>query len=117
MSEKIKPIEIVDKSTNTTYVLEFSKNSVQYAEQHGFILAELSQKPITRIPELFHYAFRKNHKGITKERTDEIFERMKGLPDGMLERLIELYLEPYACLIQDDEAEQDEKNAELTVNF
>lgn len=117
MKEKIKPIEIEDKESGKKYVLEFSRKSIEFAEAHGFVFDEVLTKPVTRIPELFYYAFIKNHKCITKKQTDEMFDRLGGLPNGMLERLGDLYAEPYSCLVQDEEAEQDEKNSTLTVNF
>ena len=44
------------------YVLEYSRQSVKQMEGQGFVLGEITNKPMTMIPMLFSGAFIKNCK-------------------------------------------------------
>lgn len=113
---KVKPIIITDNDTEQTFTLEFSRESVKFAESRGFIFDDVSKYPMTKIPELFFYAFRKNHKNIAREKTDKILDRMGGIPAGFVERLAELYAEPFEALTILDEGEE-RKNSPITIEF
>ena len=113
---RVKPITIIDNDTETTYTLEFSRESVKFAEAHGFVFEDVAKYPITKIPELFFYAFRKNHKNIAREKTDKILERMNGIPNGLIERLAELYAEPFESLNILEEGEE-RKNSSIAIDF
>ena len=70
---------------------------------------------VSTTEELFFYAFRMHHPNKSKADTDKIlYEKLKGLPTGMLERLIDLYVLPINALKQDDE---EAKNSTMTVEF
>lgn len=113
---KVKPITLTDKETGDKYVLEFSRESVRFAEDRKFDLADVARFPMTKVPELFFYAFRMHHRNMARNQTDKILlEDLKGLPDGMLERLGALYSVPYDVLVSEDDGE--EKNARMTVEF
>ena len=43
--ERVKPITIRNKATSEEYVLEFDKESVKFAEDRGFRLADLDNFP------------------------------------------------------------------------
>lgn len=95
-----KPIEITMED-GKKYVLDFSRESVVYAETHGFGIADLADenKLLTTIPELFFYAFRKNHPEVTKEQSDHIlFDELGGIADAWMERLGELFSDTYLSL-------------------
>lgn len=113
MDEKkeVKPIILTDE-TGAKYTLEFNRMSVKYAESKGFDIEDISKHPVTRIPELFHFAFYMHHKGISREKTDTLYENIGTLPDGFLERLIELYGIPVKTLF-----EGSGKNATVTVEM
>lgn len=113
---KIKPIVITDTETEQEFVLEFSRESVKFAEAHGFVFDDVAKYPMTKIPELFYYAFRKNHKNIARDKTDKILDRMGGIPNGLIERLAELYAEPFEALTILDEGEE-RKNSPITIEF
>lgn len=113
---RVKPIIITDTETDQTYTLEFSRESVKFAEAHGFVFDDVSRYPMTKIPELFFYAFRKNHKNIAREKTDKILDKMGGIPNGLIERLAELYSEPFEALTILDEGEE-RKNSPITIEF
>ena len=92
--EVLKPIEIDNPDTGKKYTLTFTRETVKEAEDNGFIVNEIDQYPLTRIPELFYYAFLANHSDVTKAETDEILEAIGGIadmPEGLLRRLASLY--------------------------
>lgn len=117
MADKVKPITLTDNETGEKYVLEFSRDSVKFAEQRGFDIDDVKKYPMTKVPELFFYAFRMHHKSISLERANRIlFDDLHGLPEGTIERLINLYIAPFDALI-DTSDEGDEKNARMTVEL
>ena len=107
--EKVNPIEI--ESGDKRYVLDFDRASVEWAERHGFSVDDLSSgKAMTGLSDLFYYSFRKNHPNVTKQQSDKIlFDEMGGLPEGVAERLGELYAQPYNALIQTEESAKNSK--------
>lgn len=116
MSEnRVKPIRINDPETKETYVLEFSRDSVRFAEMRGFKISELTDFPQINIPAFFFYAFRKNHKNVAREKTDRILEELGGLTPAEIGRLVELYNQPNESLIITEE--EGRKNSRLTVEL
>lgn len=87
---------------NKEYTLEFTRQSVKTMEQQGFVLDELSSKPMTMIPMLFSGAFIRNHKGIKRALIDEIYEEISD-KSGFMEALMELYAETLSTLMDDKE--------------
>lgn len=110
--DKVMPMFVTDKETGARFELDFSRESVVFAESRGFDLAEVSKFPLIRIPELFFYAFRKNHRKVGRNQTDALLNKMGGLSGAALERLIQLYQQAvqYGGVIQVDEDESEEKN-------
>lgn len=109
----MKPIVL--KSKDTEYTLEFNRESIKFAEMRGFKIEEVAEYPMTKIPELFFYAFRMHHKNVAREKTDKIlFEEMGGLPEGFIERLAELYTEPFETLTV---KEEERKNSKWSVEM
>ena len=86
------------------YTLEYTRQSVKTMEQQGFVLDELTAKPMTMLPMLFQGAFIKNHKGIKRNLMDEIY---KGIKDrsALMEALMEMYAETLSSLMDDDAEE------------
>ena len=94
------------------YVLEFNRNSVKQMEQNGFVLSQLSDKPLTMVPLLVYGAFAKNHKNVKRALMDEIYEHVTdkiGDGEGFIETLVEMYAETVNTLT--DNASVDEGNA------
>ena len=112
---KINPMCITDPDTGETYVLEYSRESVRFAEQRGFKISELLDYPQTNITALFFYAFRKNHKHIARDKTDRLLEDLGGLTAKEIGRLADLYNQPNESLIVAEETER--KNCRLTVEM
>lgn len=116
MKKTVNPIILTDTETNDKFTLEFTRDSVKFAQFKGFNVDDIETKPMIAIPDLFYYAFRANHKNISREKVDKLFEGLGGMPSGMLERLMELYYLPYNTLISGDD-EEERKNAKVTVEF
>ena len=114
--KQIKPIILKDESNGDVFVLEFSRDSVSFAESRGFKIAELDEGVVvTTTEELFFYAFRMHHPNMSKADTDKIlYDKLKGLPDGMIGRLVDLYTVPIKSLRQ---TEESAKNSTMTVEF
>lgn len=91
MEERVNPARITDNDTQKVYELDYSRDSIRFAENRGFKLDEVTAFPVTRIPELFYFAFRKNHKNVAKDKTDALLDKMGGLSSALLSRLMQLY--------------------------
>ena len=117
MEDRVRPARLIDQETGDEYTLDFSRDSVRFAEQRGFKPDEVLDFPATKIPELFFYAFRKNHKNLAKNQTDRILEeQLGGMTEALLTRLIQLYNQ--AALTHLIASEEDnEKNARMTVEL
>ena len=117
VNERVKPIILRDTESGTEYTLEFNRESVRYAESRGFKVEDVANYPMSKIPELWFYAFRMHHRNVSREKTDKmIFEDFGGindLPDGLIERLFQLYNEPFEATKTEDER----KNSKLTVEL
>ena len=106
--KELKPIILRDEETGRVYTLRFTRATVRKLEQQGFDVNDIDKHPMTRIPEIFYGAFLAEHPYIKRSETDDIlFNRLGGMSDAMLERLGELYAEPFNTLIA---TEDDSKN-------
>ena len=115
-NERVKPIKIHDAETGDEYVLEFDRESVKFAEARGFDIEDVGKYPMTKIPELFFYAFRMHHKNVSRANTDKIlFEELGGLPEGVAERLGALYAAPFEAL--NGKSNSEAKNSRMTVEL
>ena len=84
------------------YVLEYNRQSVKTMESQGFVLEELTTKPMTMIPLLFAGAFMKNHSGkdgVKRKVIDEIFEEI-GDKTALMEALMEMYADTLGSLTE-----------------
>ena len=82
------------------YELEYSRQSVKTMESRGFVLDEMTSKPMTMIPMLYEGAFIKNCRGIKRKEMDDIYD---GISDktGFIQALAELYAETLSTLTED----------------
>lgn len=119
--EHIPPIHLTDnqgiiKNPGDVYELDFSRESVVYAESRGFKLEDVPSFPVTGISNLFYYAFRKNHKNVPREKVDKLREAWGGIPEKVLGRLLDLYNQ--AALSNNVQDNEDaEKNGAVTVEL
>ena len=92
------------------YVLEFSRNSVKQMEQQGFVLDQISDKPMTMVPLLVYGAFMKNNKGIKRSLVDEIYEHITNKVgddgNGFIHALLEMYAETVSALTDNDSVDE-----------
>ena len=119
-SERVSPIKIKDAETNHTYILDFSRETVQFAEARGFDWDIVGSQPGTMIPLIWYCAFRRYDRRISLEKTTQILEDLGGMRTDWLKRLRALYDQSMASLIADPDKEEDEeaaKNAKLTVSL
>lgn len=124
MSEKVtniqdhaQPARLTDDQTGQVYELDFSRESVVFAERNKFNLEDAIEYPVTGMSDLFYYSFRKNHRNVSREKTDKMIARWGGgVPEKLVKRLIQLYQQAQASnAIQVDE--DAEKNSGLTLEL
>lgn len=94
------------------YNLEYTLRTAGQANDDGFILEQLSEKPALMIPKLVYWAFVRHQKGITRKQTEEIFKWIKD-KNGFITALAEMYADAVNALIDDEE---EEGNANWTVS-
>lgn len=100
---------------DTDYCLEFTRRTVQQMEKNGFVISELSDKPLTTLPALFAGAFLANHRFVRQTLIDEIYAAMTDKL-ALINKLAEMYNEPIAALTADPE-EGSEGNVTWTANW
>lgn len=93
------------------YVLEYTLRTAGQANDDGFILDQLGDKPALMIPKLVYWSFVRHQKGITKKQTDEIYTWIKD-KNGFITALAEMYAEAVNALVDEDE----EGNANWTLS-
>lgn len=121
MDERVNPIRLTDKTgiigpAGEVYELDFSRESIVFAENRGFKVEEVVTYPVTRISELFYYSFRKNHRKVSREKTDKLMEAWGGVTESVLKRLVDLYNQ--AALSNNIQVDEDaEKNEMVAVEL
>lgn len=91
------------------YTLEYTLRTAGQANDDGFILDQLGDKPALMIPKLVYWAFVRHNKGITRKQTEEIFGWIKD-KNGFITTLAEMYAEAVNALIDDDDTEEGNAN-------
>lgn len=115
-NERVNPLRLTDNETGESYELDFSRESVKFAEGRGFQTEDISKFPGTKVPEFWFYAFRMHHKNLAKSQTDALLEKVGGVTPKMIARLLDLYAQAVSSNnIQDDE--ELEKNEKVTVEL
>lgn len=96
------------------YILEFSRTTAAQIEDQGFVLDQVSEKPVKMIPLLVYGAFLKHNRNIKRNLVDEIYENLIGKAgdentQGFIAVLAEMYAETVQSLTDSNNA--DEGNA------
>ncbi len=117
LTEKVNPIKVKDLETNHTYILDFNRETVEFAEARGFSWDAVGDRPATLIPLIWWVAFRRYDPRISRDKTDKLLEAKGGIKPKEVKRLKDLYDQCLAPLIADDDAEDDAKNAKVTVEL
>ena len=95
------------------YTLEYTLRTAGQANEDGFILDQLGDKPALMIPKLVYWAFVRHNRGITRKQTEEIYEWIKD-KNGFITALAEMYAEACNALVDGDE--NDAGNANWTLS-
>ena len=108
MSTKIN-VSYKDKE----YTLEFSRTTAAQIEEQGFVLDQITEKPVKMIPLLVYGAFLKHNRGIKRSLVDEIYENLVNKAgdeetQGFIAFLAEMYAETVQTLT--DTKSTDEGN-------
>lgn len=117
-NERIPEVKVTFNETGEEYILDFSRKTAAFAQARGFDPEHLFAKCTTEIPNLFYYAMQKNHGNLGRNQVDKLREKLfpLGLPQMLIERLVELYLQAATVeVITTDE--EYEKNAVTTVEM
>lgn len=85
-----------------TYVLEFTRKSIEGMERQGFKASELLEKPMVMLPVLFAGAFRAHHPYEKLKVIDEIFATITNKQE-LVGKLVEMYNEPLEAMLNDPE--------------
>lgn len=119
LTERVNPIKLTDKETNHTYILDFNRDTVRFAEERGFDWDEVGNKPATLIPLIWYTAFRRYDPRISLDKTTKLLEDLGGMKPSWIVRLRELYNQALTSLIAQDTADGEEevKNAKVTVEL
>lgn len=113
MMTNVKPVYVTDNDTGMEYTLEFTRESIAFAERKGFEISDVSRFPMTKIPELWYYAFRAHHKNLPRDKTDALLDKAGGFSEDLLTRLGELYAAPFEAM----KDESEEENPRVTVRL
>lgn len=106
--------QIVFNIDNKQYTLEYTLRTAGLAEQRGLDVFSVDSKPGTMIPLLVNGAFQRHHKGMTLKQTNEIYEQIKRKND-FIKALVDMYLDAVQALVDADEDDADEGNANWTM--
>ena len=90
------------------YTLEYTRESVKQMEREGFVANDIVTRPMLTLPKLFSGAFKAHHKyDVKQKQIDAMFDLFKN-KDALIEKLAEMYHEPFEALMDDS---SDEGNA------
>lgn len=96
------------------YILEFTRKSVEQMEKSGFVVSDITTKPMTVLPALFAGAFLAHHRFVKPTVIDAIFSKLTNKED-LIGKLAEMYNEPIMALM--DEPEEAEGNVDWTASW
>ena len=110
---KIEPMRLTNKKTGNMYVLEFNRDTVEFAETRFGLKPQMIDNDLgyAAIRNLWFCAFRMHQPKISKAETDKILQN-HGLNTDELVQLCALFELPYTTLIVDKEYQ--EKNSDWT---
>ena len=112
--EKVKPVILHDSEKNHDYTLEFSRESIKFAEGRGFKIQDVDDYQMSKVPEFFWYSFRMHHPSVSLAQAEDILYRMGGMSEALGQRLGELWAAPYKALSAES---GEEKNVTVTVEL
>lgn len=84
------------------YTLEYTRRTVVEMENKGFVVSDVTEKPMSCLPALFAGAFLAHHRAVKREVIDEIFKAMPK-KEELIGKLAEMYSEPLETLLEEPE--------------
>lgn len=111
----IAPMKVYDDETNRTYILDFNRDTVRFAEERGFKWDDFEDHIATYVPLIWFCAFRRYDPRISLEKTTKLLDDLGGMRPKWIKRLRELYDQALSTLVADDDDEV--KNGHLTVEL
>lgn len=110
----IKPVNAIDfEYEGKHYRLEYTPDSIKQMEAAGFTINDLSDKPATRIEQLWAGAFLANCRKTSTSVIRELYGKMKN-KEKLLQKLTQMYNDALAYLLPDEE---DEGNVDWTATL
>ena len=100
-----KTIQLTDAESGKTYVLEYDRSSVAYAESIGFSPRKAGDAPMTATTALFRAAFHKHHPRVQDSEIDRLFGLIED-KDGLYSVLGSMLEETYSTLADSEGGEQ-----------
>lgn len=93
------------------YILEYSRTTAAQIEEQGFVLDQISEKPVKMIPLLVYGAFLKHNRGIKRNLVDEIYANLVNKAgdeetQGFIATLAEMYAETVQSLTDSKVADE-----------
>ena len=103
--------QITISFNDRNYTLEYTRNSVKQMEQQGFVLDQISDKPMTMVPLLVRGAFLKHHRNIKPSEVDNIYEHLNDKvgseeESGFIQVLLEMYAETVTTLTDNNSVDE-----------
>ena len=95
------------------YVLEYTRESVALMERQGFVVSELTTRPMLMLPLAFQGLFYKNHRSVNKSFVDEVYDNFKD-KEKLLQTIAGMLDECYSSLT-DSNKEKDEGNIDWKI--
>lgn len=108
LENKVEPLILTNPDTGKTLTLEFSRHTAKRCEREtGINPSTLRDKitfaPMDTISSLFYHALQMHHADEfeSADETDTILFDEMGLPDGFMERLAEIFIQPWVSMEAD----------------
>lgn len=103
--EKIEPIIIENPENGKTYTLEFNRKTAKACERAtginpSTLRDHVEHAPLDTISNIFYYALQMHHADEFKDqdKTDILLFDEMGIPDGFIERLADIFVQPWVSL-------------------
>lgn len=88
------------------YTLAYTRESVEKAEEKGFNIQEMQNRPISTMRKIFVYSFLAHHGAVSEKTINEIYGLLEN-KEQIVQKLVEMYAETVESLMADNK----QKNA------
>lgn len=104
-TEKIDPIIFENPETGENITLEFNRRTAKACEREtglnpSTLRDKLKDAPLDSLSNLFYYALQMHHadEEWSIDDTDELLFDKIGIPDGFIERLAAIFVQPWTSM-------------------